>query len=238
MSLSRASLDAIARVFNALDYRSLGEIYCDEGGEAFWEERRGPAQELGVQFANVLMERLPHKGRSLYVGAGVAEIPVLLMEALDLQREVHAFNLRGHEAAILNSALQGLPVVLRTEDARVAQGPFDHLWIVSVLNDPECFPELGALSSGRANPVTFDPQAFSRERQAVLALAASCFEKLRRPSLVTTSVDEIVWVRDWCEQNGLSYIVEDEDYPTAIVQDPICFIRLGDVAEARDSRPD
>jgi hypothetical protein len=224
--LHAATSQAIARIFDRLDYASLGPIYCDEGGEAFWEERRGPCQDLGTRLASVLLGRLAPKGRSLFVGAGVAEIPVLVGETLELQREVVACNLRAPEVALLNQACTGMPFSFTAQDARTAMGEFDHLWMVSVLNDPECFPELSALSSGRANPVTFDPSAFTRERAAVAALAAGCLDKLARPGLVTTSVEEIPWVTDWCDRRGVPYVVEDDDYPTALVGDPICFIRL------------
>lgn len=228
MPLQPATLQSIVRIFNALDYRALGAIYCHEGGDAFWEERREPCQKLGIHLAEVLRDRLRPNGRSLYVGAGVAELPMLTMETMELQRTVEAYNLRTDEVTLLNAACRGLPFEFQAKDAREARGTFDHLWIVSVLNDPECFPELGALSSGRANPVTFDPAAFTIERQAVLTLAAGCLEKVARSGLVTTSVEEIPWITDWCERQGLACAVEDDDYPTAIVADPTCFIRIGE----------
>ncbi len=225
--LQPATLQAIARIFDAVDYTALGPIYCHEGGDAFWEERRGPCQDLGIKLAGLLRDRLAPNGRSLYVGAGIAELPVLAMETMELNRTVEAYNLRAEEVTVLNTACAGLPFAFRARDAREAVGAFDHLWLVSVLNDPECFPELGALSSGRANPVTFHPAEFSIERQAVFALAAGCLDKVARPGLVTTSVEEIPWITDWCERRGFACVVEDEDYPTAIVEDPICFIRIG-----------
>jgi len=225
--LQPATLHAIARIFDSLDYAALGAIYCHEGGNAFWEERRGPCQVLGIKLAGVLQDRLPPNGRSLYVGAGVTELPMLAMETLDLHRTVEAYNLRADEVSLLNHACAGLPFGFRARDAREAAGTFDHLWIVSVLNDPECFPELGALSSARANPVTFDPAAFAVERQAVFALAAGCLEKVARPGLVTTSIEEIPWITDWCERQGIPCVVEDEDHPTALVEDPVCVIRIG-----------
>ena len=228
MSLQPTTLASIRRIFESLDYAALGPIYCDEGGDAFWQERRGPCQELGIKLAAAPRDRLRPGGRSLYVGAGVAELPPLAMETAELHRTVAAYNLRANEAAVLNRACAALPLMFQAKDAREAESPFDHLWIVSVLNDPECFPELGALSSGRANPVTFDPTVFTVERQAVLALAAGCLGKVARQALVTTSVEEIPWITDWCERHSVPYVVEDEDYPTAIVQDPICFIRLGE----------
>src|SRR5437867_6166107 len=184
MSLQPTTLASIIRIFESLDYATLGAVYCDEGGDAFWQERRGPCQELGIKLATVLRDRLRPGGRSLYVGAGVAELPQLVMETAELRRTVAAYNLRTDEAAVLNRACAGLPFEFQAKDAREAEGPFDHLWIVSVLNDPECFPELGALSSGRANPLTFDPTTFTVERQAVLALAAGCLEKVARQALV------------------------------------------------------
>lgn len=218
---------AIAAIFERQDYAALGAIYCYEGGEEFWRERRGPCQRLGIKLAEALLGRLPAGGRSLYVGAGVAEIPVLAMEAMELGREVAAFNLRETEVTLLNQACKALPFQFQWGDAGLATGFFDHLWIVSVLNDPERFPELSALSYGTANPVTFDPDAFGRERAKVLELAAGCLEKLRRPGLVTTSVEEIPWITHWCEGQGVPCAVEEEDYPTAIVGDPVCLIRVG-----------
>jgi len=225
--LQPATLQTIARIFESLDYTALGAIYCHEGGDEFWVERREPCRTLGITLAEALRNRLTPEGRSLYVGAGVAELPLLAMETLDLSRTVAVYNLRADEVSLLNHACAGLPFAFQAQDAREATGSFDHLWIVSVLNDPECFPEVGALSSGRANPVMFDPALFAVERHAVFALAAGCLEKLARPGLVTTSVEEIPWITDWCERQGLACIVEDEDYPTAIVTDPICFIRIG-----------
>ena len=84
----------IAETFERLDYAKLGAIYCDEGGEAFWKDRREPCRTLGIALAEVLLNRLKPGGRSLYVGAGVAEIPALFMESLDLGRHVEAHNLR------------------------------------------------------------------------------------------------------------------------------------------------
>jgi hypothetical protein len=99
--------------------------------------------------------------------------------------------------------------------------------MVSVLNDPERFPEVSALSYGRANPTTFDPIGFSGERTFVQAITKKCLNKLTKPGLVTTSVEEIPWITQWCEDRAISYRLGERDYPTAIVGDPICFIEIG-----------
>ena len=63
----------IAEIFARLDYRKLGPIYCDVGGQAFWRERRELCRKLGIKLAEVLRRRLAAGGESLYVGAGVAD---------------------------------------------------------------------------------------------------------------------------------------------------------------------
>lgn len=51
--------------------------------------------------------------------------------------------------------------------------------------------------------------------------------KLSLPGLVTTSTEEVVWIADWCHRKKIPYIVERQQYPTALVGDPICFIKIG-----------
>jgi hypothetical protein len=227
--LARSTQLAIGQLFERLDYARLGPIYCDKGGRAFWRARRRPCERLGVKVAEVLRPRLKQEGRSLYVGAGVAELPALVMERLELGRAVAAFNLRRDEVRLLNHACRaaGMSLSIQAKNATTATGRFDHLWIVSVLNDPERYPELAALAYGRANPATFDLARFRRERVAVCALAEACLNKLRVPGLVTTSVEEIPWITEWCANRRIACVVEEKDYPTAIVEDPICFIRVG-----------
>lgn len=224
--IKRATAHTISHIFDHLDYSQLGSIYCEVGGEEFWQDRRLPCQQLGIKLANRLLKRLPPSGRSLYVGAGVAEIPILAMETLDLRRTVEVFNLRDVEVALLNEACKSLPFQFQCADARTAKGTFDHVWIVSVLNDPEHFPELSALSYDRADPLTFDPEAFARERSSVQELADACLSKLSLPGLVTTSVEELVWITYWCTQRSVPYVLDRKTYPRAIVEDPSCFITL------------
>ena len=226
MQLKAQTRRTISRIFEGLDYKKLGPIYCDEGGDAFWRDRREPCRKIGIQTAKVLRGRLRPGGRSFYVGAGVAEIPVLVMETLELGRTVVPLNLRREEVRVLNEACQDVPIRFRFADASKAKGAFDHLWAVSVFNDPERFSHLSALSYGRANPVTFDPQKFIRERKVVASLVSACLKKLTLPGLITTSVEEVSWVVDWCSRRGVGCVVEERVYPTAIVGDPVCFIRI------------
>lgn len=225
--IRRTTHQIISQIFNSLDYSALGDIYCDEGGEAFWDDRRGPCQKTGLRLANKLLTRLKKGRRSLYVGAGVFELSLLVMETVELARGVEVFSLREQEVTLLNQACESLPFHFHATNARKASGQFDHIWMVSVLNDPECFPELSTLSYGRANPIMFNPRSFTRERKAVTTLVDECLQKLALPGLITTSVEEIPWMTDWCVTRRIPYVVEDKDYPTAIVGDPICLIRVG-----------
>jgi len=226
--LKPATRQAIAGIFERQDYAALGAIYCYDGGEEFWREKRGPCQRLGIKLAEVLLDRLKRGGRSLYVGAGVAEIPMLAMETMDLGREVAAYNLREEEVTLLNQACKTFPFRFTSGDARAAGDSFDHLWIVSVLNDPERFPQSSGMAYGRIHPLVLDVQAFEEEREAVLALTDACLGKLALPGLVSTSAEEIPWIIDWCTKREIPCVLEEEDYLTAIVGDPVCFLRLGE----------
>ncbi|HEY5626348.1 MAG TPA: hypothetical protein VIR79_00240 [Nitrospira sp.] len=225
--ISQATRRAIEGIFRRLEYRRLGKVYCYEGGDEFWKAKREPCRRLGLRVAKALLWRLPLGGRSLYVGAGVGELAPLMVEQLDLQREVFPHNLRRPEVFSLNRACKKTAVRFIATDAAEATGLFDHLWIVSVLNDPERFPHLAPLSYGRADPVTFNPTEFVKERRVAQAIVDRCMPKLMVPGLVTTSTEEVVWIADWCHRKHVRYIVEREQYPTALVGDPICFIRIG-----------
>ena len=225
--ISRATRRAVAHVFERLDYRRLASIYCYEGGDEFWKSKREPCHRLGMRIAEALLARLAPGGRSLYVGAGVAELPALLVESLELHRTVRPCNLRRTEVAALNRTCRGLPLRFHARDAGKADGTFDHLWIVSVLNDPERFPHLAALSYGRAVPLTFKADRFVKERKVLRLLVNRCMAKLRLPAVVTTSVEEVNWIADWCHRNEIPYLVERRQFHTALVGDPICVLRVG-----------
>jgi hypothetical protein len=230
-SLKPETIRHIADVFRRLDYAALGPVYCDEGGEEFWKAKRGVCRRRGTVIAAALRDKLPVGGRSLYVGAGVPEIPPLMMELLDLKRKAGAYNLRGEEVRVLNRACRESGLHFEWGDAGEAPGGYDHLWIVSVLNDPERFPDLSALSYGRAMPLTFKPARFEKERQIVRQLVNRCLGKLRRPGWVTTTTEEIQWIAEWCHRRDIHYTIEERQYATATVGDPICLVRIDDAGD-------
>lgn len=221
------TVKTIRQIFDQLEYKKLGRVYCYEGGDEFWRRKREPCRRLGTKVAEALLRKLSPGGRSLYVGAGVTELPALIAEVCVRDRQVEPYNLRRSEVSVLNRACRSLPVKFKAQDASSAAGLFDHLWIVSVLNDPERFPHLAPLSYGRADPVTFDPVRFQKERRIVQSIVDRCMSKLSVPGLVTTSTEEVVWIADWCHRHKIPYRVERKQHPTALVGDPICFIKVG-----------
>jgi hypothetical protein len=224
--LAPATRRLVSEVFGRLDFGALGPVYCYEGGAAFWRAKRGPCERLGNRVAVLLKRKLGRGGRSLYVGAGVAELSALIMETVELGRAVELYNLRRAEVATLNGACHSIPLTFHAIDAGSAKGRFDHLWMVSVLNDPERFPNLSPLSYGRGNPLTLDTLKFEKERRMVRALVAHCMGKLARPGLVTTTTEEVLWIAEWCHRHRVPYRVGKRYYPTALVGDPICFIQI------------
>ncbi len=219
------------QVLEALDFSALGEIYCDYGGEAFWESRYETVIELGASWAEALRARLGRGGRSLYVGAGVAELSALLTEAYTLEREVVVANLREAECQLLNAALLevGLDrVSFEAIDAvaAVSRGPFDHISVVSVLCDPEEYPVTSGVTYGRIPPVLLDLDAFSTERDRLVETVAAVLGAMRLPGMVTTTVEELSWIMHWAAAQGVTVEVDDETVETAVVGDPIGFVRL------------
>jgi hypothetical protein len=225
--LAPATRRLMTEVYGRLDYGALGPVYCYEGGNEFWRAKRGLCNRLGSRVAVRLRQKLGRGGRSLYVGAGVAELPALMMEIVELGRTVEPYNLRRAEVAALNRACHSIPLTFHAADAAGAKGQFDHLWMASVLNDPERFPHLSPLSYGRGNLLTLEPLKFGTERRIVRALVAHCMGKLARPGLVTTTTEEVLWIAEWCHRRRVPYRVGKRYYPTALVGDPICFIQIG-----------
>jgi hypothetical protein len=225
--LAPATRRLVTEIYGRLDYGALGPVYCYEGGDEFWRAKRGLCNRLGSRIAVELRPKLGQGGRSLYIGAGVAELPALMMETVELGRTVEPYNLRRTEVAALNRACHSIPLTFHAADAANAKGRFNHLWVASVLNDPERFPHLSPLSYGRGNPLTLDLLKFGKERRIVRALVARCMGKLARPGLVTTTTEEVLWIAEWCHRLRVPYRVGKHYYPTALVGDPICFIQIG-----------
>jgi hypothetical protein len=213
-----------------LDWAALGEIYCDWGGDHFWRARRDDLVPAGRALGQQLLRRVPRDGASLWVGAGIGELPVLLGEVLLHDRRVVAANLRARECEVLNAALQaaapGVPLRYLAEDARTAapEVRFDHLGCVSAFTDPETWPVLSDVAYGRVAPVQLDVDAFLGEREAARAVAGALFARLVRPAVVTTTAEEVAWFLEAAAAAGAQVDADEEAIATAVVGDPVGFL--------------
>lgn len=225
----------VDRLFGQLDWGVLADVYCDEGGEAYWAVHRGPARRSGVELGRAAVERLAPGGTSLWVGAGVAEIGVLVFEAIVRERQVVACNLRGAECEVLNHALRAVGLADRltvdavdatTEAAAVAEDrSIDHLGMISVLTDPERFPQLAGVTYGRTHPLFVDTEALVDERERAKGEARAWLGALSLPAVVTTSVEEVAWVMDWAGER-VRVDADDDTVESAVVGDPVGFLYL------------
>jgi hypothetical protein len=224
------------QLFEALDWRALGKIYFHADGEQRWAALRPRVLTLGIDWARALLRRLPPTGTSLYVGAGIAELPVLLAERLVRGRTVWPVNRRARECEVITDGLRraGLAHELSMREGDAAQvalaGGYDHLGCVSLFTDPQAWPLLSGVAYGRIAPVLLDVDAFVRQRQDARVLAERLFAGLRRPGWITTSVDEVAWFAEQASAAGTTLVADDDTVPTAVVGDPISFLRVGGTA--------
>jgi hypothetical protein len=234
---------ALAAAEAAIDWAALGELYCHEGGEHFFPEvQQAALRDAALLFAGDLgtayaAQGTHGAGRSLYVGAGVAELALLLCEPLVFGREVVAVNLPGPEPEQLDRALAaaeaavGVPLPrFQTQGIERVEGRFDLLWLASVLNDPVAFPELSAeLYGGR----TADAARLERDRTRATDLLEACLDRLSchganpQTATLATSDEELALVAPACTARGLELVVPDRGRLSGVVGDVIrlCSLR-------------
>jgi len=227
---------ALAAVEAAIDWPALGECYCHEGGQAFFPpEQIAAMREAGLEIAGALGEELAGRpGRSLYLGAAVAELLPMLVETLVLGREVVALNLDGPEVRLLRVALEraaaetGLELPeLQTRTVEEVSGHFDHAWVVSVFNDPEAFPALHDALYGRTGELATGRGDLDSERRRAEALAGEIEQRLEPHALLTVTGEELPMWRPVLARAGRGVRSSEVDLLTAVVGDPLRFLHLG-----------
>lgn len=221
-----------------LDWARLGACYCEGDARGFFDAaRRGALVEAGLALADDVAAALPARGpgRSLYLGAAVAEVVPILVEALVLGREVAWINLPGAELDELARALEVVGARLGVDLPRPTAGPIehvaarscDHLWMVSVLTDPDAFPALHDALYERAGT----PQATGRgdrERERALAerLVDALLERAADACALTTTDEELVLVKPCARARGLALRVPGRARLSALVGDAVRVCRL------------
>ena len=225
---------AFAAADEALDWSSLEPVYCEGDARGFFDEgRRAELRDTGLAIATELAEALgtlPERkpGRSLYVGAAVAELPIILFDALVLGRKVRWINLPGTEASALDHALASAEETAGVKLPRVETGrwraeeigPCDHLWLVSVLTDPERFPALhDELYDRVGSPEAVGGGHPARERDEARRLIERALDCLAPRAVVSTTDEELPILRRAAEHRGGRLDRPNEGRTTALVGD-------------------
>lgn len=216
-----------------VDWHALGAVYFHRDGERLLRARQAAIVQHGEGWARAAGKRLPRGGRSLWVGAGLGDLPAMLAEVLLQERSVLAANLRQREVTSLSATLRKIGLVDRlaivcgdAADLVDGSGGYDHLAAVGLFTDPETWPLLSAVTYGRVPPVQLDVEAFVQQREQARALAARLWSGLSRPGLVTTTAEEAPWHLEQAAAVGASIDAEDDMIPSAIIGDPIGILRV------------
>lgn len=229
---------ALGAVHAELDWELLGGLYCHEGGEDFFGDAdREALLDAGLRLAGELGELLAQVrgqvGRSLYLGAAVAELPLLLFEHLVVERKLAWTLLPGPEAQELDRALTavsgrlGLDLPRPRQSAVVPGGRIDLLWCASVLTDPIAFPGLhDELYRRRGTELAAGGGNVPAERRAAAELTDAATAELHPPALLVTSEEELPFFVRALEPRGLELVVPPAGRTSPIVGDVLRFCRV------------
>lgn len=230
-------IEQFARTLTAVEERlawpALGSSYCEGDAEDFFDAARVEAlRDAGLRFASDLGERLPTGGRSLYVGAGVAELVPVLFEAVVAEREVHVHTADASEARLLGAALEraesdvaGALRLPRWTTAPIdVPPPIDHLWLVSVATDPDHFPAHHDRLYERGRPRA---RVLAAERERIDGLLDRALAPLAIGALLHTTAEEVELVADRAARLGLSLEVPEVGRTSGLVGDVVyaCTVR-------------
>lgn len=191
---------ALGAIDAELDWELLGRCYCEGDGTDFFDSAlRQRTIDTGLQFAEDIGRALGEaRGRSLYLGAEIAELPQILAEHLLLGRRVEWLNIECAPTTELRRALQVVSASLAVElpvprvDAlrTLEPGSCDHLWMVSVLTDPDCFPALHDVLYERAGgPLATGRSSLADDRARAEALVEDLLDRAA-PRCVLSTTDE------------------------------------------------
>ena len=231
----------LCEIDDELDWPALGAHYCEGQTASFFDsDAVDNLRDAGLRMASDLaaaLADLPPGGpqRSLYLGAGVFELAPILCEALVLDRRVDAYTLESEERREIARVLRRvgkrfslrLPAMHSETLPRASEPTFDHVWIVSVLTDPEAFPALhDQLYERRGTPLATARGYLPRERGRALALIERALLGLNLPGIVTTTDEELPLVRESIEGRAWLIDVPDRARISGIVGDPVRHCRV------------
>lgn len=190
--------EVLARLDDEIDWDVCASVYCEGDATGFFSpERREAVLDAGLKLGADVAEALGNRpGRSLYVGAAIAELAPILMEAIVLGRDVRWQTLKSAESTELARALGAVdgslprPAFARWRGSDV--GPCDHIWMTSVLTDPDAFPALHDRLYRRQGTTEAvkggHPKA---ERARAAELIEECLFAAAHETLLTTTDEEL-----------------------------------------------
>lgn len=226
---------ALGELEAELDWARLGASYCEGDARGYFDaQRRAHVLDVGLQLADDVAARLPTRGpgRSLYVGAALAELAPLLVERLVLGRELRWHLLPGPEldelARALTRAGERLGLDLPLPDPhpleRVVPVPCDHLWLVSVLTDPDAFPALhDELYERAGTPAATGRGDLAAERARAGSLVDALLAHAAPGAWLTTTEEELPLLL----QRSANPVHAESGRLSALVGDRIAHLRLG-----------
>lgn len=225
---------ALGAIDAELDWELLGRTACEGDGSTFFDaEFRERILDTGLWFAEDLGARLEHgHGQSLYVGAEIAELPLILAEHFVMKRRVEWLNVECAATAEIARAIRAASARLGVElpaprtggIASVEPESCDHLWMVSVLTDPDAFPALhDELYERRDGPLATGRGDLELERSRADALVDAWLERARLPCELSTSEEELVVIDPLVARRGWKLELEPGGRLSAIVGDRVRF---------------
>jgi hypothetical protein len=223
-----------------LDWAELGAHYCEGDAETFFDDGLVERmRDVGLRLAADLAEKLGEQAASsprtsLYVGAGVFELPPILCETLVLGRRVVVHTLESAETREIARAMAA--VAARTSILLTAFGTeplphsapcsVDHAWLVSVLTDPDAFPALhDELYQRHGTPLATARGDSGHERARARDLVSRLCSGLTPDALVTTTDEELPWIEEAAAEQGARVEVPDRARLSGIVGDAVRLCR-------------
>ena len=228
---------ALGALLEELDWELLGRSYCEgDGTDFFDDELRARILDDGLLFADDVGGALGMApGRSLYVGAELAELPVILAEHFVLGRRVEWLNLECAQTSEIARALRavsaqlGLELPLPSVRAlrELEPAAFDHIWMVSVLTDPDGFPALhDELYERKGGELAIGRGVLAEDRRRADALVEELLDRAAPECLFSTSDEERGVIEPLVARRGWKLEFEPGGRISAIVGDRVRIGRL------------
>lgn len=220
-----------------LDWDLLGRESCEgDGSELFDPAMRERILETGLLLAGDLGNVLGDAtGASLYLGAEVAELAPMLAEHLVLGRRIEWLNVESpitrELVRALNAASARLGVELPRPSFRdvteIAPESCNHLWMVSVLTDPDHFPALHDVLYARSNTTLATGRGnLIDDRARAEQIVEAVFDRATPSCVLTTTDEERTIVEPLVARRGWSLEFSPGGRVSAVVGDRVRIGRL------------